>query len=145
MPKWKPMSDGEFERQLELADQAGALAKANEPRAISARYDQAARRLVIDLNRGVTLLIDPDLVSELRGASLEEIAEIELLPSGNGLHWERLDLDISVPGLLVDLMGTKPLLAEVGKRARGITSEAKAIASRENGKKGGRPKRSAMP
>jgi hypothetical protein len=37
----------------------------------------------------------------------EPRAQVELLGAGSGLHWEALDVDLSVPGLLAGLFGTK--------------------------------------
>jgi hypothetical protein len=121
-----------------------AAADAREVRARAVRYDHETGRIVLDLVGGSTFIFPAQQLGELSGASASELADVELLPGGIGLHWEKLDADISVPGLLVSLIGTRPLLAEVGRRAKGKTSKAKQAASRENGKKGGRPKKRAV-
>jgi hypothetical protein len=59
---------------------------------------------------------------------------MELLGAGYGLHWEALDADLSVPGLL----GTGAYMA---RRAGQATSTAKATAA--NGARGGRPRKTA--
>ncbi|WP_242011600.1 DUF2442 domain-containing protein [Acetobacter fallax] len=40
-----------------------------------------------------------DLLQDLQGTSLNDLAEIEITPLGNGLHWPRFDADIVVEGL----------------------------------------------
>lgn len=59
---------------------------------------------------------------------------------GYGLHWESLDVDFTVPGLLAGMFGTQSWMARQGGQAR---SDAKAAAARANGRKGGRPKKQA--
>ncbi len=56
------------------------------------------------------------------------------------VHWNPLNADLSIPGLLAGLFGTKAYLAQQAGRT---TSPAKAAAARANGAKGGRPRRSA--
>jgi len=40
------------------------------------------------------------LIPELRRATRHDVRTVEILGRGGGLRWERLDLDLSVPGLL---------------------------------------------
>jgi hypothetical protein len=46
-------------------------------------------------------------------ASPEDLAEIEGTPSGDGLHWEKLDADFSVPALLAGVFGTAAWMAQI--------------------------------
>ncbi|MCJ2121308.1 DUF2442 domain-containing protein [Methylobacterium sp. J-077] len=110
------------------------------PRAETARYDRARGRVVLDLDNGCTFAFPPRLVQGLESADEDQIAEIELLGSGYGLHWETLDVDISVPGLLAGIFGTRAYMAARAGRA---TSAAKAAAARANGSRGGRPRKTA--
>lgn len=71
-------------------------------------------------------------------ATAEELADIELLGRGYGLHWEQLDVDYTVPGLVNGVFGTARWMAARAGRA---TSPAKAEAARANGAKGGRPRK----
>jgi hypothetical protein len=54
------------------------------------------------------------------------------------LHWEALNIDLSLPGLMSGLFGARSYLAKV---AGSSTSAAKAAAARANGAKGGRPRK----
>lgn len=139
MAKWNPMTDAEFERQLVAANRAGL--EAAKQVASKATYDPTSNRIVLDLQHGVTVLLTPDEIEELKHATAEQLSRVRLLPGGLALEWEDLDVDISIPGLLVDLLGTRMLLSEVGKRGKGKSSVAKASASRVNGAKGGRPRK----
>lgn len=109
-----------------------------EPRAVAARYDVAADRIIVDLTSGATFAFPPALVEFLQDATPEQLAEVEVQGAGFGLHWETLDVDYTVPGLMNGIFGTARWMAA---RAGQATSSAKAQASRENGKKGGRPRK----
>jgi len=110
--------------------------------AVSARYDRRRSRVVVSLNTGVELAFPTRLAEGLAGASPENLADIEISPAGLGLHWPRLDADLYVPALLQGIFGSKSWMARhlgaQGGRARTV---AKVSASRENGRKGGRPKK----
>ncbi|KQT86535.1 hypothetical protein ASG60_15765 [Methylobacterium sp. Leaf469] len=132
---------------VDLADDAiadalerGRLARSTEPRAASASYDRQNGHVVIVLTNGCTFSFPPRLVQGLESADDDTLADIELLGAGYGLHWGDLDVDMSVPGLLAGIFGTRAFMAAHAGRA---TSAAKASASRANGAKGGRPRKSA--
>lgn len=127
--------------QIEAAEERGRIAQQTEPRAVSARYDARARRIVVELTSGATFAFPPALVQELCDAAPDELAEIEVSPSGYGLHWPRIDEDYSVPGLMNGVFGTAKWMAARAGRA---TSPAKAAAARANGRKGGRPRKAGV-
>jgi len=98
---------------IEKAREATALANAIEPRAESAYYDQSSDRIVINLNSGATYSFPPALAQGLAGASPKDLAEVEVTPSGDGLHWEKLDADFSVPALLAGVFGNAAWMAQI--------------------------------
>jgi len=115
----------------------GKAARLHEPRAAAARYDRASERVVVELTNGCTFAFPPRLAQGLGNAAEDQLAQVELLGSGTGLHWETLDVDLSVPGLLAGLLGTRAYMA---RHAGQVRSPAKAAAARANGAKGGRPR-----
>jgi len=125
---------------IEAALARGRAAHASEPRAAAARYDRASRRVIVDLENGCAFAFPPRLAQGLETASDDQLAAVEILGRGYGLHWEELDVDLSLPGLMAGLFGTKAWMARQAGRA---TSAAKAAASRANGAKGGRPRKTA--
>ncbi len=124
--------------QADAAIERGKAKLTAEPRAIAARYDTAADRIIVDLTNGATFAFPPALVEFLQDATPEQLAEVEVQGAGFGLHWQTLDVDYTVPGLMNGIFGTARWMAA---RAGQATSSAKAQASRENGKKGGRPRK----
>lgn len=97
----------QFDEEYERAKQEGERANTTEPRALSARYDRETDQVVISLRDGGEFAFRPGLVSGLRGAAPGDLEEIEVTPSGEGLHWERLDEDLSVPALLRGVYGPR--------------------------------------
>ena len=125
---------------IDAALERGCAAHANEPRAAAARYDRSSGRVIVDLENGCTFAFPPRLAQGLEAASDDQLAAVEILGQGYGLHWEELDVDLSLPGLMAGIFGTKAWMV---RRAGQATSAAKAAASRANGAKGGRPRKAA--
>ena len=112
--------------------------------AVSARYDRRTARIVVNLNTGVQIAFPTRLAEGLAGASPDDLAEIEISPAGLGLHWPKLDADVYVPALLQGVFGSKRwMAAELGAAGGKARSRAKAAAARQNGRKGGRPRKAA--
>ncbi len=107
------------------------------PHAAAARYDAKSKRIIVDLTNGATFAFPPHLVQGLENATPAQLAEVEVPGAGGGLHWETLDVDFSVPGLVNGVFGTAKWMAA---RAGRTASPAKAAAARANGAKGGRPR-----
>jgi uncharacterized protein DUF2442 len=126
------------------AQQRGERSLRTEPRARAARYDRKTGRIQVELTNGCSFTFPARKAQGLGRASDQELAQIEILGLGLGLHWERLDVDLSVPGLLAGLFGTKAYMdRQRAARAGAATSAAKAAAARRNGAKGGRPRKAA--
>ena len=140
---WKSAPDAEVERQYREAAEAGRLADETEPRALGARYDPETGRVEVELRDGCLFAFPAEMGQGLRGATPAELAEVEVTPSGYGLRWESLDVDLAVPSLLAGVFGSRAWMRELGRAGGRRTSSAKAAASRENGKKGGRPRKDA--
>ena len=114
--------------------QRGDLAK-------SATYDARRKRLQIELVSGSAVAIPVSQVEGLADAKAVQIHAVKIVGRGYGLHWPALDLDLAVPDLLAGCFGTRAWMSALGRKAGQATSEAKAAAARENGRKGGRPRK----
>jgi hypothetical protein len=128
--------------ELDAAARRGEQLATDEPRAKSAHYDAASGRVVVELTNGCTFAFPARALQGFAEASNDELADVEVLGSGYGLHWERLDADFSVPGLMMGVFGARSWLSRERAREAGqSTSAAKVAAARRNGAKGGRPRR----
>ena len=113
-----------------------------QPRAVSARYDRRVSRIVVGLDNGLELAFPPRLAEGLEQATPAELSQFEISPLGDGLHWPAIDADLYVPGLLAGVFGSKAWMARALGAAGGRSrTAAKAHAARENGRRGGRPKK----
>lgn len=120
----------------------GAATEAGEPRAASAWYDEAARVVMVEMKNGCRFGFPPGLVHGLQDGTPAQLAAVEVWEDGEVLHWEELDADADLNGLMLHAFNVK---AWAARYLGSATSEAKARAARENGKKGGRPRGKAAP
>lgn len=134
-------SDSHIRAQIPAAVARAERARRTEPHAGSARYDRGRRVLHIGLTNGSAFSIPAASIAELRSASDDDLALVEVGPAGVGLRWERLDVDLSVAGLAQLVLGTRMLLRAAGAAGGSVRSGAKADAARGNGLKGGRPRK----
>lgn len=133
--------DAGLQEQINHARQAGEALDDTEPRAVKAWYEIDSARIFIEIKNGVVMGFPSKLLQGLELATPEQLAEVEVMPSGYGLHWENLDVDLGVPQLVSGIFGTQTWMKELGRRGGQAKSTAKANASQENGKRGGRPRK----
>jgi hypothetical protein len=126
--------------ELDAAEERGRKFFETIPLATSARYDAGTKRIIVELTNGATFAFPPASVQGLEDATPAQLAEVEVWGEGYALHWEALNEDYTVPGLLAGIFGTRKYMAQHAGRT---TSPAKAAAARANGRKGGRPKKAA--
>jgi hypothetical protein len=112
-----------------------------EPRAEHVAYRTRDHALWIQLTNGAAVILPVKLIPGLRRAAARDVGAVEILGrGGGGLHWESLDLDLSVSGLLSSVFAGPEWLTELGRIGGRRSSPAKAAAARRNGRKGGRPR-----
>src|SRR6202051_1112566 len=127
---------------FELANQRAKELQEAVPKAVSAHYDRKSGHIVISLSSKLLLSFSPRDAQGLENAKPSQLDEIEITPSGFGIHFPKLDADLYVPGLLEGFLGSKKWMAArlgaIGGKSRSV---AKTSASRTNGMRGGRPKK----
>ena len=131
-------SDAEIDRAIERAKRLRA-----QPLAAEVEYRSGAGLdlLILKLTDGRRHVIPREELQGLQSAPKDQIAQVEIVGGGTGLHWPSLDLDFYVPGLLRGIYGNKKWMAEIGRSGGSAKSAAKKRAARVNGLKGGRPRR----
>ena len=130
----------ELRTNFARASRAGRQAAKTEPRAARAAYNAKDNTLRIELTNGAAITVPVKLIQALKGASPNDVRSVEVLGRGGGLHWEALDVDLSVPGLVSSVFAGPEWMAELGRVGGRRSSAAKAAAARRNGRKGGRPR-----
>jgi Protein of unknown function (DUF2442) len=136
IPRW---IEKELRTNFVRASRAGKRAAQTEARASAVIYRPKEHALWIELTNGVAVALPVDLIPQLRRAARRDVSAVEILGRSDGLHWETLDVDLSVPGLLSSVFPGPEWLAELGRVGGRKSSAAKAAAARRNGRKGGRP------
>lgn len=99
---------------------------------------------MIELSSKLIVSFSPSDVEGIENATPSQLGDIDISPSGFGIHFPAVDADLYVPALLDGFLGSKTWMASrlghVGGQSR---SKAKQTASRTNGKLGGRVKKAA--
>ena len=129
--------------QAAVARARDAQARRTGRRALSARYDRGADRVVLELTHGYTFGFPVRAIAAFAGATPQQLAAVEVSAGGGALHWDALDVDLSVPGLLISSLGRADQVRELARVAGQTRSAAKAAAARANGARGGRPRKRA--
>src|SRR5947209_12013562 len=120
------------------ANQRAKDLEARIPRAVSAHYDRKTGRIVIHLSSKLIVSFSPADAEGLEGVQPSQLKEIEISPSGFGIHFPAVDADIYVPGLLEGLLGSNTWMASRLGASVGLSgSKAKMAASSNNGNSGG--------
>ncbi|MDD2900853.1 MAG: DUF2442 domain-containing protein [Syntrophales bacterium] len=83
--------------EIAAANKRAAALMAKTPTAVAARYDRCIGRLVIDLSTGLSIAFKPHDAEGLENAKPEQLAKIEISPSGFGLHFPDLELISTFP------------------------------------------------
>ena len=155
MAKPTPTTVSELtDAQIQRTRRETAQRDKTAPRARQACYIATEDKIAITLRDDMEIRIPVRRIQGLQQATPDQLANITLTASGNALHWEDLDVQMSVEGLMAGILGTQAWMkrlesapsveraaAELGRRGGRVRSEAKAAAVRENGKKGGRPRK----
>lgn len=135
----------EFLAQLRIARRAEAADRAAGRRALSAFFDRSSGRIMMELSNGAVFGFLPSRIPAIAQLSYTQLTDVTVTPGGSGLEWEALDIQLSVAGIILDALDPQAARSELARIAGKSRSSAKAAAARANGKKGGRPRKTAAP
>jgi hypothetical protein len=124
------MAKQSFVIEYEKAVRRGRREASANLHAVRADYDRSSREVVVELSNKVKFSFPCDLAQGLTGATDEDLAKIEISPSRTGLHWPRLDTDLSVAGLMRGIFGTESWMRSISRRA---TRKKKVARSNSSG------------
>jgi hypothetical protein len=111
---------------------------------VRAFYDPAEEQIVVSLANRASFRVPVERFSDVARASETVRAAVTISRDGRGLRWDPLDVDYYWPYLMGVLLGPKAWKRAAYGVVSSIRTPAKARASRENGKKGGRPRKRAQ-
>lgn len=113
-----------------------------QPRAVSAAYEASTRRVLVEFGNGCVIGFPVAMVPGTDGAPESALANVCVEPGGEAIRWDDIDADTDVNGLMLHAFNVR---AWAARYLGSATSEAKARAARENGRKGGRPRKRTDP
>ena len=115
----------------------------SDPRALAVEHIPALKLLIVGLSNQRRLVLPIEDLQGLGNATHKQIQNYELLGHGTGISFPDLDVDLYVPALIEGVYGNRRWMAQLGKKGGSAKTEAKQVAARANGAKGGRPARLA--
>jgi len=89
----------------EMDDRLANPTPHERPWATFVRYDASRDELQLGLDGGTVLSVPRDTIEELRGLPKSHMRDLRLMADGHALSLRRDDIDISIPGLVRDLVG----------------------------------------
>ena len=135
------VTDAEFAAALAT----GRTEVETEIRAEAVRYIADRDAIEIVTTRHAGFLIPRAWIGALQDVPIADLAKLELWPDGSAIELEDLDIHISVDGLvtaiLPAMLPARTVAAIFASRGGKATSNAKRSSAKENGRRGGRPRK----
>lgn len=101
----------------EAAIKRGEEERAQWPIPSSAFFDRTSGRVIVEFTNEAAFVFPARRLQGLENATDDEIAELEILGE-TCLHWETLDVDFQISGLMAGIFGTARFMEEARLRAR---------------------------
>src|SRR5882672_7260342 len=111
-----------------FANQRAKKLQGSIPRAISACYNRKNKSIEIVLSSNLKVSFSPRDAQGLEEAAPSQLQEIEISPSGFGIHFPKLDADLYLPTILQGFLGSRKWMAsrlgQVGGKSRSVAKRA---------------------
>jgi hypothetical protein len=111
------------DEEYEAATERGRSLFETEPHAKAVRHDAKSGMTVVELYNGCTFAFPPRRLQGFERASDEQLLEVEVNGNGYGLHWETLDIDFTVGGLMAGRFGSAAFMERERKRLRAMLDD----------------------
>jgi hypothetical protein len=95
--------------ELDRAKQRWETERGGRPVPTSVRFDHASERVIVEFENGASFMFPARALQGLEEATTAQLSEVELLGE-TGLHWESLDADYTIAGLMNGIFGTKSFM-----------------------------------
>jgi len=117
-------TDAEIDRAIERARQLRM-----EPLVTQVEYRPGTGLdlFILKLTDGRRYVIPREELQGMQSATSEQLARVEILGGGAGLHWPDLDADFYVPGLLHGIYGTKKWMAEMRTKTKAAADDVAKV------------------
>ena len=127
---------------LDQAVERGTKRNNGGIRAASLRYLPLIRSLLVVFADKTAVALPVHNYPELSALTVAQLKRVSLGMAGSALCLEEADLHVSIAGLVVASAPLRRMAMTIAAARNGSrTSESKALAARENGLKGGRPRK----
>lgn len=131
------------DEQMRAATEAARLRERTATKILAAHLDREHDAVVAVLSTGSTLSVPRRIIPGFSQAVPESLDDVTITPGNEGLWSDTVDDGVLLEQLLVLAVG-EPMLGTVGARINAAKkTPARAAASRANGTKGGRPRKTA--
>lgn len=116
-------------RQIQSARTRAQLIRSHVPPATAAAYNPETGLVCICLSNDVVLGLPARQTQGLEAASAANLDTIRISPSGYGIHFPKLDVDLYLPALMEGIFGTREWMAERGRKGGQAATKAKKAAA----------------
>jgi hypothetical protein len=130
------ISNADYERAIEVGKRA-----MQEPFATAARFNARTHTLALIYSNGMTLAIDIRQSPILSAYQNVDLSSPYVTPGGDGLLFDKAGLSFGIPSLVASFLPESLARQKIASILGKVKSSAKAASSKENGAKGGRPRK----
>ena len=118
------------DHQIKTARARPQQLKSHVPQATGAAYNPDTGLVCIRVSNGIVIGLPAAQTQGLETASTKALSSIHISPSGYGIHFPDLDVDLYLPALMEGISGPKAWMAVRGRKGGQAATTAKKAAAR---------------